>query len=145
MAYASAPASELALQLSAPANSLAVPPPAASTAEAVDLSPGAAILEDPGPAATRTRVQRLSFTRYFLLLHTCECVTCFVFFCISYFFAVFCSVRAKTMNRKAHIRTLTCLWPPTPRSTQQLSPDGFCFHPSERASCVDSVPGKQYT
>ena len=78
MAYASAPASELALQLSAPANSLAVPPPAASTAEAVDLSPGAAILEDPGPAATRTRVQRLSFTRYFLLLHTCECVTCFV-------------------------------------------------------------------
>ena len=45
MASASAPAGE------APASSLAVPPPAASTAETVDLSAGAAILEDPGPAA----------------------------------------------------------------------------------------------
>ena len=51
MASASAPASELAVQLSAPASSLAVPPPAASTAEAVDLTAGAVILEDPGPAA----------------------------------------------------------------------------------------------
>ena len=51
MTSASAPASELAVQLPAPASSVAVPPPAASTAEAVDLSAGAAILEDPGPAA----------------------------------------------------------------------------------------------
>ena len=46
MASASAPAGELAVQLPAPASSLAVPSPAASTAEAVDLSTGAAILED---------------------------------------------------------------------------------------------------
>ena len=46
MASASVPASELAVQLPAPASSLAVPSPAASTAEAVDLSTGAAILED---------------------------------------------------------------------------------------------------
>ena len=41
------------MQLPAPASSLliAVPPPPASTAEAVDLSAGATILEDPGPAA----------------------------------------------------------------------------------------------
>ena len=43
MASASAPAKELAKQLPASASSLAVPPPAASTAEAVDLSAGAAI------------------------------------------------------------------------------------------------------
>jgi len=36
---------------SAPASDLAVQPTAASTTEAVDLSAGAAILEDPGPAA----------------------------------------------------------------------------------------------
>ena len=48
---ASATASELAVQLPAPASSLAVPPPAASTAEAVNLSAGGAILADPGPAA----------------------------------------------------------------------------------------------
>ena len=47
-------ASYVAVQLPAPASSLAVPPPAASTAEAVDLSAGAAILEDPGPAAAST-------------------------------------------------------------------------------------------
>ena len=47
----SAPAIELAVQLPAPASSLAVPPPPASTAEAVDLSAVAAILEDPGRAA----------------------------------------------------------------------------------------------
>ena len=51
MASASAPAGELAVQRPAPASSLAVPSPAASTAEAVDLSAGAAVLEDPGPAA----------------------------------------------------------------------------------------------
>ena len=39
-----------------------MPPPAASSAEVVDLSAGAAILEDPGPAATRTWVQILSCT-----------------------------------------------------------------------------------
>ena len=44
MASASAPANELAKQLPASTSSLAVPPPAASTAEAVDLSAGAAIL-----------------------------------------------------------------------------------------------------
>ena len=44
MASASAPANELAKQLPASASSLAVPPPAASIAEAVDLSEGAAIL-----------------------------------------------------------------------------------------------------
>ena len=43
MASTSAPANELAKQLPASASSLAVPPPAASTAEAVDLSAGAAI------------------------------------------------------------------------------------------------------
>ena len=48
MVSASAPAS---VQLPAPASSLAVPPPPASTVEAVDLSARAAILEDPGPAA----------------------------------------------------------------------------------------------
>ena len=51
MASASAPAGELAVQLPALASTLAVLPPAASTAEAVDLSAGAGILEDPGPAA----------------------------------------------------------------------------------------------
>ena len=40
---ASACVSELAVQLLASASSLAVPPPAASTVEAVDLSAGAAI------------------------------------------------------------------------------------------------------
>ena len=44
MASASAPANELAKQLPASAGSLAVPPPAASTAEAVDQSAGAVIL-----------------------------------------------------------------------------------------------------
>ena len=43
MASASAPANELAKQLPASASSLAVPPPAASTAEALDLSAGATI------------------------------------------------------------------------------------------------------
>ena len=37
MACAAAPVGELAVQLSAPASSLAVPPPAASTAEAVGI------------------------------------------------------------------------------------------------------------
>ena len=44
MASAFAPANELAKQLPTSAGSLAVPPPAATTAEAVDLSAGAAIL-----------------------------------------------------------------------------------------------------
>ena len=52
MASASVPASELAVQLPAPASSLAVPPQAASTAEAVDLSAKVVILEDSGPAPT---------------------------------------------------------------------------------------------
>ena len=78
MASASAPARELAVQLSAPASSLAVPPPAASAAEAVDLSAEDAILEDPGPAATTyTWVQMLSCTRYCCTLHM-SCVACFV-------------------------------------------------------------------
>ena len=51
MASASAPANELAVQLPAPAISIAVPPPTARTAEAVDLSARAVILEGPGPAA----------------------------------------------------------------------------------------------
>ena len=51
MASVFAPESELAVQVPAPASSLAVPPPAAITAEAVDLSAGAAILEDSGPIA----------------------------------------------------------------------------------------------
>ena len=37
------------MQLPAPASRLAVSPPAANTAGAVDLSAGAAIYEDPGP------------------------------------------------------------------------------------------------
>ena len=44
MASASAPANELAKQRPVSASILALPPPAASTAEAVDLSAGAAIL-----------------------------------------------------------------------------------------------------
>ena len=59
MASAAAPTGERAVQLPAPASNLAVPPPAASSAEVVDLSAGAAILEDPGPADTRTWVQIL--------------------------------------------------------------------------------------
>ena len=51
MASASALAGELAVQLPAPASSLDVPPPAASTAEAVILSAGVAIVEDPGQAS----------------------------------------------------------------------------------------------
>ena len=43
MVSASAPANELAKQLPASASSLAVPPPAASTAEVVHLSAGGAI------------------------------------------------------------------------------------------------------
>ena len=64
MASASAPTSELAVQHPSPASNLNGPPPTASTAEAVDLSEGAAIDEDPEPAATRTWVKILSCTRY---------------------------------------------------------------------------------
>ena len=39
------------MQLPAPANGLAVPPPAVSTAKEEDLSVGATILEDPRPGA----------------------------------------------------------------------------------------------
>ena len=67
----SAPASELAVQLPASASNQAVPPPAASTAEAVDLSAGAAILEDPGPAvgagAASTRAGCLPDSRCWLI------------------------------------------------------------------------------
>ena len=42
------------MQRPALASSLAVPPPVSSRAEAVDLSAGAATLEDPGPAAAPT-------------------------------------------------------------------------------------------
>ena len=78
MGYASAPANELGKQLPASASSLAVPPPAASKAEAVDLSAGAAILEDAGPAATRTWIQILSCTMQCLYCTLHECVACFV-------------------------------------------------------------------
>ena len=74
MASASAPAGEPAMQHPAPASSLAVMPPAASKAEAVDLSAGAAILEDAGPAATRTWIQILSCTRYLALFFIVPCI-----------------------------------------------------------------------
>ena len=54
MASASAPASDLAVQPTVPGSSVAVPPPAASTTEAVHLSAGATIREDPGLAAATT-------------------------------------------------------------------------------------------
>ena len=80
MAFASAPASKLAVQLPAPASSLAVPPPAASTAEAVDLSAGAGIFEDPGLAATRIlhRFRCCHLRGIVLLLYPAYCVACFV-------------------------------------------------------------------
>ena len=77
----SAPASELAVQLPASASNQAVPPPAASTAEAVDLSAGAAILKDSGPTATRTWVQTLLCTMYCFIVVPCrsyEYVACLV-------------------------------------------------------------------
>ena len=57
MTSASAQAIELAVQLQAPATSLAVPPPPASAAEVADLSTGTAILEDLGPAAAAAAVR----------------------------------------------------------------------------------------
>ena len=71
MASASPPASELAVQLPATASSLAVPPPAASSADAIDLSAGAAILQDPGPVATRRWVQILSHVRCIVFVVPC--------------------------------------------------------------------------
>ena len=71
MACASAPASELliAMQPTAPGSSVAVPPPAASTTKAVDLSAGTTIREDPGPAAATAaavffRLRRVCFCSY---------------------------------------------------------------------------------
>ena len=72
MASASIPASELAVQLPAPASSLAVQPPAASTAEAVNLSAGAAILEDQGPAAGAAAAS----TRHFFIFSSLPLVYC---------------------------------------------------------------------
>ena len=88
MASVSAPASGLAVQLPAPASSLAVPPPAASTAEALYLWVGAAILEDPGPAAG---VAGAASTHQFfifssLLLFYCSCLLAFW----SYFEGISC-------------------------------------------------------
>ena len=54
-----------------------MPPQAARTAEAVDLSAGAAIVEDPGAAATRTWVQILMCEVLFLLYPAYECRDCF--------------------------------------------------------------------
>ena len=54
-----------------------MPPQAARTAEAVDLSAGAAIVEDPGAAATRTWVQILLCEVLFLLYPAFECRDCF--------------------------------------------------------------------
>ena len=65
MASASAPASGLAVQLPARASSLAVLPPAARIVEAVDLSAGAAILEDLGPAAAAAAAS----THHFIIYH----------------------------------------------------------------------------
>ena len=50
----------------APASSLAMPPPAASTAEAVDPSEGTVILEDQGIAAALLR--RINHALYHLCL-----------------------------------------------------------------------------
>ena len=66
--YAIAPAS-------APSSSLAVPPPAESTAEAVDLSAGAVILEDQGTAAATA-----SSTHQFFILPSLRSVYCSCFF-----------------------------------------------------------------
>ena len=92
MDYASAPANELGKQLPASASSLAVPPPAASTAEAVDLSAGAVILglllllllllrrvQASSPANTLNAgitCIKFSFHRVFLLLPFCFLVIC---------------------------------------------------------------------
>ena len=61
---ASAPANELAKQLPASGSSLAVPPLAANTAEAVDLSAGRR--RDPGPAAAGAAVATASTRADFL-------------------------------------------------------------------------------
>ena len=95
MASASTPANELAKQLPASASSLAMPPPAASTAEALNLSAGAAIrglllllllllllrrVQASSPAKTRNAgVTRINFPFYYRirLWSTCSCLFAF--------------------------------------------------------------------
>ena len=84
MASASPPASELAVQLPATASSLAVPPPAASIAEEVDLSVGSAILEDAGSGAAVAVASAAThpfFIFSYLPLVYCSCIFAF----LSYF------------------------------------------------------------
>ena len=76
------------MQLPAPASSLAVPPPAASTAQSVDLSAGAAILEDPGPAADGAAA--FASTRAGFLLDS-RCLLIFIY-------RRLCSGRGGTLN-----------------------------------------------
>ena len=84
MVSASASASRLTVRLPAPASSLllAVSPPAASTAEAVDLSVGAAILEDLGPAAGDA-----ASTDHFFISHICLFINSSFSVCCSGLFA----------------------------------------------------------
>ena len=71
------------MQLPAPASSLAVPPPSASTAEAADLSVGATILEDSGPAAAAAAAAAVAASthQFFIFLSLplvyCSCLFAF--------------------------------------------------------------------
>ena len=78
MASAAAPTGERAVQLPAPASTLAVPPPAASTAEAVDLSAGAAILENLGAAACADAAGAAAWPRAGFLPDS-RCLTIFIY------------------------------------------------------------------
>ena len=85
MASASAPASGRAVQLPAPASSLAVPPPAATTAQVIDLSAGAAILEDPGMLLLLLLLRRIKFSYY----HLCLSLLLLPFHCLIIFRSYF--------------------------------------------------------
>ena len=78
MASASTPADELAVHLAAPASSLAVPPPAPSAAEAVGLSAGAAVLEDPGAVDAAATAAAAASTRAGFL-PDCLCLLIFIY------------------------------------------------------------------
>ena len=121
---ASAPADELARQLPASVNSLALPSPAASTAEAIDLSAGAAIrglllllllllllrrVQASSPAKTRNAgVTRINFPFYYRirLWSTCSCLSYFW----SYVAGISC-VRTRTRVKILRTRLVLLLYP----------------------------------
>ena len=106
MFSASAPASGLAARLPAPASSLAVPPPAACTSEAVDLSVGAAILEDPGPRAASADA---ASTHQIFIFSSLPLVYCSCFSAFWLYFAGVSCVRTRAWGQILSC-TICCLY-----------------------------------